>query len=370
MKRFLAQTFKIGLALLLSLTIWETILRLTIVTPIPYAHNPRLGWLPAPNSRGMEAYEGRGLLRFNELGFRDAPLTSPASTETRILCLGDSYTLGAQMSVEQTYPRRLEKLLRERGIGGAHVINAGRAGTTLSFSVGLAQQYRQIFQPDWTIIQVRDGWGENFNREQEVHFVEEKGNYKTQVEWHWDTMSPRMKQLIRWHIRDIALFQYGARHLNELLKGSSGIQESQSSQKSANSAASTKPFAHNEVYQRDLRAIGWAVSQLKSQYPRLILLHMPYALPDSSGLMPPQPEEQELVAQCRRQNVPLITMREAYQQDFQISRQAPIGFANTLPWSGHPNGRAHALSAQSLADYLTPLLKSETSAQATKVQKH
>ena len=355
MKRFFVWTFKIGSALGMSLLIWEVILRLTIMSPVPYAQDARLGWLPAPNSVGMEALEGQGFLRFNEHGFRDAPMNAPVAGQTRILCLGDSYTLGAQMPATQTYPRQLEALLRQRG-ENVRVFNAGRAGTTLAFSVGLARQYREVFAPDWTVIQVRDGWIENFNPDQEVHFVEENGSFATRVKWHWDTMSPRMKQLIRWHIRDIALFQYGNRHLVELLKGGSGIQQP-IALKEVQTPNKTQTPVHLNSSQRELRVIGWTVAQLKASYPRLILVHMPDGSPDYSGLRPPSSEEQELVSQCRRQNVRLITMRQSYLRDVETSRQAPIGFANTLPWFGHPNGRAHALVAQELADELAPRLK-------------
>lgn len=354
MKRFFVWTFKIGSALLMSLIIWEVILRLTIMSPVPYAQDARLGWLPAPGSRGMEALEGQGILRFNEHGFRDAPIGAPIPGGTRILCLGDSYTLGAQMPEARTYPRRLEALLKQRGVENVRVFNAGRAGTTLAFSVGLARQYREVFAPDWTVIQVRDGWIENFNRDQEVHFVEENGSFAARVEWHWDTMSPRMKQLIRWHIRDIAIFQYGNRHLTELRKGGSGIQAE------APEKAKTPVKVQSQSYlnkgERELRSIGWAVSQLKAKYPHLILVHMPDGSLDFSGLRPPSSEEQELVTQCRRQNVPLITMRQSYLRDVELSHQVPIGFANTLPWQGHPNRRAHALVAQALANELAPHL--------------
>ena len=358
MQRFLSWTGKIAAALFISLAIWEILLRLTILSPIPYADNARLGWVPAPGSVGMSALEGRGVLRFNELGLRDGPIQAPVAGETRIVCLGDSYTLGAQMDASQTYPRQLENLLGERGVSQPRVINAGRAGTTIAYSVGLADAYKDLLAPDWTVVQIRDGWFENFNRDQEVHFVAAGEGFETVFQSHWKSMSPRMKQLIRWHIRDIALFQYGNRHLAELRKGSPGEGEGAGAPQPAatpprNTGAPSVYIASSE---RDLRSIGGAVAQLKANYPRLILLHLPYALPDNSGLMPPQREEQELIAQCRQQGVALITMRGAYLRDYQNSRCAPIGFANTLPWQGHPNGRAHALIAQELAAYLVPRL--------------
>jgi hypothetical protein len=347
--------FKISAALFVSLSLWEVLLRLTILTPIPFQHNPRLGWMPAPHSKGIAALEGRGYVTFNELGFRDDKITPPRPNETRILCMGDSYTVGSQMNADKIYPQHLQTLLREAGTPNVRVFNAGREGTTIAFSVGLADEYRKIFQPDWTIVQIRDGWSENFNHEQEIHFLADGDSFRTETQWHWDTMSPRMKQLIRWHIRDIALFQYGNRHLSELRRGGADDDAPQAAPLKLAPDQSRLESGYISG-DREKRAIAWTVAELKAKYPRLILLHIPYGSPAHLNLVPLESEEATLIAECRRQNVPLISMREAFARDAELSQRAPIGFSNTLPWMGHPNARAHNLIAHALANYLMPRL--------------
>ncbi len=387
---------KCGAALLLSLAIWEVILRVAVFTPMPYQHYENLGWMPQPHIAGVFALEGFSLWRCNELGFRDDPVAPPETGQTRVLCLGDSFTQGLQMSVDETYPRLLQTLLREHGMPAvparlrtagldknlsgaqapdaqmpgaqmpgaaprARVFNAGRSGVTTAFSVGLAEEYKRIFQPDWTVVQVRDGWGQLFDSTQEVHLASEGENFRLVKKWTWETMSLRRKLLVRWHVRDIMLFQYGHRHLKELRRGGGeGDLEAEDDTPAPLSAGETMMECGRATGAREKRAIAWTVARLKAAYPKLILVHIPFGSARRNGLMPAAIEEKILVAECRRQGVPLIAMRPYFEEDARRSRQAPIGFANTLPWAGHPNARAHALIARALYDYLSPRLQQDT----------
>ncbi len=59
----------------------------------------------------------------NSLGLRGPELKNTSAL--RILCLGDSCTFGAGISYEETYPYKLETLLKEHKRINAEVINAG-----------------------------------------------------------------------------------------------------------------------------------------------------------------------------------------------------------------------------------------------------
>src|SRR5215213_5067822 len=105
---------KVVVALVLSLVVWEILLRIFVVVPIPYHHDPALGWMPEPYSSGLYTLEGRGSCAYNEYGFRGDKIGEKKPGELRIVALGDSYTEAQQMNIEQTYPARLEQLLNER----------------------------------------------------------------------------------------------------------------------------------------------------------------------------------------------------------------------------------------------------------------
>lgn len=69
-----------------------------------------------PPDRGREEREVR--YRINSLGFRDREMqTAKAPGEHRILCLGDSFTFGTGLALEDTWPRLLEGVLTGRRPG-------------------------------------------------------------------------------------------------------------------------------------------------------------------------------------------------------------------------------------------------------------
>ena len=74
------------------------------------------------------AYE----VHINALGLRGPEIArTPPPGRTRILALGDSMTFGFYLEESETWPARLEALLRERG-RDVEVVNAGVGGWTIS----------------------------------------------------------------------------------------------------------------------------------------------------------------------------------------------------------------------------------------------
>jgi acyl-CoA thioesterase-1 len=62
-------------------------------------------------------------------------LAAGAGAEPLVLCLGDSLTEGYGIAPENSYPRLLERRLREQGHPDARVINAGISGSTTASAV-------------------------------------------------------------------------------------------------------------------------------------------------------------------------------------------------------------------------------------------
>jgi len=83
---------------------------------------------------GGRAWSSR--CRINSLGFRDRDYPArPPDGAVRLVCVGDSYTFGEGVEEEQSYPKRLEKLLNdntEHERPGFEVLNAGVAAHDIS----------------------------------------------------------------------------------------------------------------------------------------------------------------------------------------------------------------------------------------------
>ncbi len=324
------------LALGLGLGIWEILLR-SFFVPIPYHHDPQLGWMPKPFSHGMVGIEGRAECRYNERGFRDGPIDAAIPGQLRILCLGDSFTEAPQIAVEHTFPLQLQSLLRERADASVRVYNSGRSGTSVPYTLGFASAYREIFHPDWVVILVRDGWDQAFDRTEEIFYEPIGDSFEIKQQWHWYAMSSALRTLIEWHIRDFAVFQLGKRQFQDIV---------------GHTTQPATPAATAAVeLQRELRAIDFTVEHWRIEYPQLVIVHIPFGAAAIAGLLPPSPEEQALAAACQRRSVAFISMRDVIEQDARVSDQPPFGFFNTIPWAGHPNKFGHQLIAKALADF-------------------
>ncbi len=342
---------KVVVALVVTLVVWEILLRIFVVVPIPYHHDPALGWMPEPYSSGLYTLEGRGVCSYNEYGFRGGPVGLKKPGELRIVALGDSYTEAQQMDIEQTYPARLEQLLGAKAQAGwqsVRVLNGGRSASSPAYCVRLAEEYKRIFQPDWVVLLTNDGnWVNIFDPGKEIYLKPAGDALKLEVRWKWDTMSPLMKRLMRWRVRDLATFQYAyarfgtiqavrARAANNEAAGAGAQAEG--------SGASKVPAARLE------KAVEWTVEQMSKLYPKLVVVHIPTGA-TVKGLGPKHPVEDLLVKSCGRYGVPLIMMRDRINQDFAETDEPPYGFYNTLPWTGHLNAHGHSLVAQALYEF-------------------
>lgn len=85
-------------------------------------------------------------------GYRERPVTTrPAPGVLRIAAVGDSYTMGDGVGVEEAYPRVLERLLRERG-WQVEVLNCGLSGTNTSMQAASLPRVLDRFSPDLVLV--------------------------------------------------------------------------------------------------------------------------------------------------------------------------------------------------------------------------
>ena len=140
----------------------ETGLRLTDLAPIStLAYPDEQTWASspgpfAPNQDFVDRLRPDlpHRIRINSLGFRGHAFAfeKPAG-HRRILCLGDTYTFGAYVNDDETFPAALERKLRQIDSGWpTEVINAGVTGYTIADEAALAEENGFALSPDIVIV--------------------------------------------------------------------------------------------------------------------------------------------------------------------------------------------------------------------------
>ena len=147
---------------MIGLVVSELVLR--ALDPMPYSeidntgrheYDPDLGHVYVPGHRQtLQTREWRQEWRSNTQGVRaDVDFgPKPAGTK-RILVLGDSFTVGDQVSVDSTYPGVLQRLLDEHyGPGHFEVINAGFPSYGTVHEARYLAKFGVGFEPDVVVL--------------------------------------------------------------------------------------------------------------------------------------------------------------------------------------------------------------------------
>ncbi|MFC1514922.1 SGNH/GDSL hydrolase family protein, partial [Candidatus Omnitrophota bacterium] len=98
-----------------------------------------------------------------------AKISEPKKEEFTILCLGDSFTEGLGAGRDKSYPRQLERILRENAILNINVINEGRSASTSSMLLKRLPEDIDRHDPD--IIIVMTGVNNHWNFEDSSYFL-------------------------------------------------------------------------------------------------------------------------------------------------------------------------------------------------------
>ncbi len=124
------------------------------VRPTMYRVDPELAYALRP---GVEFVWGTREftehVRINEDGFRDEPPT-PRGSEARLLAIGDSFTYGHGVQMEESYPKVVQEILRADGID-ARVINAGVPGYGLDQAYKLFRLRGEALAPDVLLVGIQ-----------------------------------------------------------------------------------------------------------------------------------------------------------------------------------------------------------------------
>lgn len=92
-------------------------------------------------------------ISINEQGFRNPGKATPEAYY-RILCVGDSSTLGYGVDDEETYPARLASFLQPLFPGFIDVINAGTIGYTIDDELAYLKEKGGRLKPDLVVLEI------------------------------------------------------------------------------------------------------------------------------------------------------------------------------------------------------------------------
>jgi lysophospholipase L1-like esterase len=136
-----------------------------------YEPDPKLYWKLKP---GQDCFTKIGHLpvHINSQGMRgpEFSVAKPADT-IRILSLGDSRTFGWGLADEETYSRRLEKLLSAQGGGKKiEVLNAGVSAWSYAQILVYFRDFGLKYQPDYVVLGDANLWTQ-FSEQNSPEFV-------------------------------------------------------------------------------------------------------------------------------------------------------------------------------------------------------
>jgi lysophospholipase L1-like esterase len=112
----------------------------------------RMALLFAPGAvEHVKTVEFEMTARMNNLGLRDNDIPPGKSSRFRIVAIGDSFTHGWGVELEDTWVKQLEAELRARGYD-VEIINAGQSGMNTAFYRAMARRIVPVLQPDLVLV--------------------------------------------------------------------------------------------------------------------------------------------------------------------------------------------------------------------------
>jgi lysophospholipase L1-like esterase len=164
LRRAAARLFLLGISILLSLLIAEAAVRWVRPQPVMtvsrglYAPDPPRRYRLQPGFRGKvgNRVEFDTRVSINQQGLRGAevgPIGIKPPGTFRVLALGDSFTFGVGAREKDTFPVRLQEILRSRD-ARAEVLNAGAPGYGVPDEVAWFERWGRPLAPDVILVAV------------------------------------------------------------------------------------------------------------------------------------------------------------------------------------------------------------------------
>lgn len=111
-----------------------------------YENIPNSSWSNSSNEFNVN-------IKYNSDGLRDVDYKKIKDTNIfRIAVVGDSFAVGEQVNLEETFPKQLEKLLNSRTKKDFEVINFGVRGYNIDSEIVLLKERVKEYHPDLVIL--------------------------------------------------------------------------------------------------------------------------------------------------------------------------------------------------------------------------
>jgi lysophospholipase L1-like esterase len=161
LRRAAARLFLLGISGLLSLLIAEAAVRWVRPQPVMtvsrglYTPDPPRRYRLQPGFRGTvgNRVEFETRVSINKQGLRGPEIGSKNPGTLRVLALGDSFTFGVGARERDTFPVRLQEILRSRGVR-AEVLNAGAPGYGVPDEAAWFDRWGRPLDPDVILVAV------------------------------------------------------------------------------------------------------------------------------------------------------------------------------------------------------------------------
>ena len=111
---------------------------------------------PPNSSAGIRTSEFEFTININSIGIRDHEIDPRHKRRYRIVAIGDSFTNGWGVEIEECWPKVLERALQKTG-RDVEVLNLGVAGASPREYAWIAQRGVRILQPDLVLVAVLQG---------------------------------------------------------------------------------------------------------------------------------------------------------------------------------------------------------------------
>jgi len=339
----------ISTALLLFLL--EMVLRVTEVVPVrslEYATPEMWKTNPGPLRPGHSYADKfkRGLpyrVTVNNLGFRgrDVPLEKQPGA-LRVLCLGDSYTFGAYVDDEETWPAQLESALSELiPSRPLEVINAGISGFTIVDELDFVKEQGLGLEPDLVVVAfVLNDLADLTRRVSSREMLK-----RSSVENASFPMGP-----IKARLRQTAI--YNALFLiKAYVRRSTGSDPTIQQVDIRHLLAPPYDQATLDLFERYEQHLGEMKRLLDSNKTPLVLLVFPYWEQISKGAS--DEAQRRLAAIAAKLELPVVDLLPAYRRHDPTGRR----FFH-MPWDHHPSARGYRRAARELSASIEPLIGS------------
>jgi len=317
--------FRVALGTLLALAAFEPLSRLYYF--VPSVFEPGVGPVAPAGSDVRWCVEGCASSAWQAHGVRRSRPYDP--DRPALVVLGDSHTEALQVGDDDVYSGHLERALG----GSLQVLDLGRSGSSAADYVALADKYKQLFHPRWTIVTLKD---EDFEGvERGSYRFARVGGTLTTVPTVSSQMDPRLEPLRR----HLALYSFAVYRYHLL------VAAAQSEPKmffSGEPILPPTPPAPLSNPREILAALARAYDG------RVTFVYLSRPQPTRDG---PPPIERAFDAACAELAASCVNPRGPFQV-LVDNGTPPYGFANSTPNSGHLNEAGHAVLADRLAEEL------------------